>query len=156
WGITESLARPSGNVTGIVVDAGSEILAKHLELQREASPQASRVAFLAPRATWEVSPYTIAFRKAAQALGFTLLERPLEGTLDETEYRRVFTQLAQEGAEGLVVFDVPENNSHRALIATLAREARIPVVAPWRLYTEAGALLSYGVDIYDDFRQAAH
>src|SRR4051794_37310003 len=49
YGIVTNIARPGGNITGIAVDAGSEIQGKFLELLREAVPNASRIGFLIPR-----------------------------------------------------------------------------------------------------------
>ena len=40
-GLVASLARPGGNITGVVVDAGFEFYAKHLQMLREAVPTAS-------------------------------------------------------------------------------------------------------------------
>ena len=37
-GLTDSLAQPSQNITGLVVDAGRNIIEKHLDLFREAVP----------------------------------------------------------------------------------------------------------------------
>ena len=52
-GLVASLARPGGNITGFSATAGDEILGKRLELLREVVPTVSRVAFLAPRRSWE-------------------------------------------------------------------------------------------------------
>jgi len=45
-GLVASLARPGGNVTGLAVDTGGEILGKRLELLKEALPHLSRVGIL--------------------------------------------------------------------------------------------------------------
>ena len=45
-GFVASLARPGGNVTGMTLLAGPEIASKQLELLREITPAASRIAFL--------------------------------------------------------------------------------------------------------------
>src|SRR5690349_9735843 len=44
--LVASLARPVGNVTGLAVDAGSEIFGKRFELLKEIVPTLSRVAIL--------------------------------------------------------------------------------------------------------------
>ena len=74
-----------------------------------------------------------------------LLERPT----DEQEYQRVFAALAQEGAEGLVVTDEPENVTYRRLIVELAEKGRLPTIYPFRQFVEAGGLMSYGIDVSD-------
>jgi putative tryptophan/tyrosine transport system substrate-binding protein len=54
-GLVTSLARPGGNLTGITLDAGTEIWGKRLELLKEAVPSTTRAAFLAMRDGWEGS-----------------------------------------------------------------------------------------------------
>src|SRR5499426_654731 len=90
-GLVASLARPGGNITGVSIDAGPQVEAKRLELLKEAFPQASRVGFLAIR--FYLSPGRNPYREqqqvAAQRLGLLLLVPRSEGTLQETEYRRM-------------------------------------------------------------------
>ena len=45
-GLVQSLARPGGNVTGVVTALGMELLAKRLQLLEEAVPKLSRAAVL--------------------------------------------------------------------------------------------------------------
>ena len=46
-GTVASLAHPSGNITGISLDAGFEIYGKRLQILKELLPPASQVGFLA-------------------------------------------------------------------------------------------------------------
>jgi putative ABC transport system substrate-binding protein len=94
FGLVSSLARPGGNITGVSSDAGLEIWGKRLELLRELIPAASRVGFLASRDVAEAP----AMREAAQEAGISLVAPPLEGALQEAEYRRVFKLMTQERA----------------------------------------------------------
>jgi putative ABC transport system substrate-binding protein len=45
--------------------------------------------------------------------------------------------------------------AHRVEVASFAARYRLPTVYPWRSFAEVGGLLSYGVDIADNFRRAA-
>jgi putative ABC transport system substrate-binding protein len=45
--------------------------------------------------------------------------------------------------------------AHRAEITSLAARYRLPAVYPFRLFAEVGGLLTYGVDLSDNFRRAA-
>ena len=45
-GLVPSLAHPGGNITGVSVDAGIEILGKRLQFLKEVVPSASRIAYL--------------------------------------------------------------------------------------------------------------
>ena len=71
-----------------------EIWSKRLGLLRELIPAASRVGFLASRDVAEAP----AMREAAQEAGISLVAPPLEGALQEAEYRRVFKLMTQERA----------------------------------------------------------
>jgi putative ABC transport system substrate-binding protein len=44
---------------------------------------------------------------------------------------------------------------HRQFIGTLAAQARLPAVYPFRSFVTAGGLMSYGIDVPDIYRQAA-
>ncbi len=46
-------------------------------------------------------------------------------------------------------------NAHRVEITSLAARYRLPAVYPYRLYTKVGGLLSYGNDVFDNYRRAA-
>jgi len=45
-GLVTSLAHPGGNLTGVSIDAGFEIVSKRLQILKEALPQATKVAYL--------------------------------------------------------------------------------------------------------------
>src|SRR5215831_847284 len=70
-GLADSLARPGGNVTGVVVDPGMEVWEKRFEFLREVAPTASNVGFFASQSSWE-HPYGLAVRKAAEKAGISL------------------------------------------------------------------------------------
>src|SRR6266487_2337702 len=149
-GLVASLAHPGGNITGVSIDAGPEIATKVLELLKEAFPRASRVGVLSG---W--TPYRKRLQDAAQHLGILLLAPRLEGTLQETEYRRVFKAIVQEHADALWVGTGVENLVNRQLIVELAENNRRPTIYPLRDYVEAGGLMAYGVDLVDLYTRVA-
>jgi len=71
------------------------------------------------------------------------------------EFARGFARLSEHGAQGVVLLADPSFIEHRALIAELARNARLPTAFQRRENVEAGGLLAYGADNNDQFRQAA-
>ena len=75
-GLVPSLARPGGNLTGVVTAGGLVIWDKLLEIISETVPQARRVGFAVPRPVWEVQGQGA--REAAQHLGITPVGLPLE------------------------------------------------------------------------------
>ena len=56
---------------------------------------------------------------------------------------------------GLVVTASPSANTHRQPIIALAARHRLPAVYPVRFHVTAGGLISYGVDLVDQFRRTA-
>ena len=153
-GLATSLARPGGNITGIVADAGIQVWDKQLEFLREAIPTASRVAYLTPRAVW-AGPLGEAMGKAARHIGVELVGALLDDPIQEAEYRRVFAVMALEHVDAVIVNDTPENFAHQTLVNELTQKARLPTVYPNRDFVKLGGLMSYGTDNLDLFRRAA-
>jgi putative tryptophan/tyrosine transport system substrate-binding protein len=153
FGIVTSLARPEGNITGISVDVGQDQWAKRLQLLKEAAPQITRLGILETRNGRERSSAVMpenALKNSVSTVG-----PPLEHPTDEQEYHRVFSALAQEGADGLFVTEESENVTNRRLIVELAAKGRLPAIYPYRQFVEAGGLMSYGIDASDLGRRAA-
>ena len=71
------------------------------------------------------------------------------------EFARGLARLSEQAAQGVVLLADPSFIEHRALIAELARNARLPTAFQRRENVEAGGLLAYGADNNDQFRQAA-
>src|SRR3977135_3344003 len=69
-GLVSSLARPSGNITGVSTDAGIEVLGKRLALLLEATSKISNARFLASQLSWERVPGA-AVREASRRLGIS-------------------------------------------------------------------------------------
>jgi putative tryptophan/tyrosine transport system substrate-binding protein len=145
-GFVSSMARPGGNITGFTSDPGFEIGGKRLGLLRELIPTASRIGFLSKGGD---------MRAAAQKLGISFVGPPLEGIIDEAEYRRVFTVLTEERADALIVDDLAENNAYSRLIIELAEKSRLPAIFPYRDFAALGGLIAYGIDTVDLNRRAA-
>jgi putative ABC transport system substrate-binding protein len=149
-GLVDSLARPSGNLTG-VSDPGLEIVRKRLALLRELIPTASRVGLLVSR---DLPGDWADFREVAHQAGISPVGTPLEGT-DEAEYRRVFKVMTEERANALIVSDQSEHNTYSRLIIELAEESRLPAIFPYPFFAEQGGLIAYGIDTVEYYRRAA-
>jgi putative tryptophan/tyrosine transport system substrate-binding protein len=151
-GLIASLARPGGNVTGLTQDTGDEIYGKRLELLKETQPNLARVGIL-----WnpDFSPNLgrlKAMKEAAQALGLTLL--PVDARGSEA-FEEAFGSMVWQRAQAFVVLGDPVLFNHRGQIGAMALQNRLPAVSPSREYTEAGLLLTYGVDFRHAWRRAA-
>ena len=63
--------------------------------------------------------------------------------------------LAREGSGGLIIPPDIFTVTHRKRLVELAARHRLPAIYPFRYFPEDGGLVSYGVDIPDQFRLAA-
>jgi putative ABC transport system substrate-binding protein len=155
FGLVSGLAKPGGNITGIDIDVGLEIATKRLELLRVAIPSLTKVGFLASRGVWD-GPVGNDMREAAQQLGNSLIGPPLEGTIQETEYRRVFAAMKEEGADAIIISDQSEHFRYMRLISELSENSRLPASCPNRQFLEGGVLgclMSYGVSLVHEARR---
>jgi putative tryptophan/tyrosine transport system substrate-binding protein len=72
-----------------------------------------------------------------------------------SELESVIAAQAREPNGGLISMPDSFADAHRVEIISLAARHRLPAVYPYRFFTELGGLLSYGVDVTDNFRRAA-
>jgi putative tryptophan/tyrosine transport system substrate-binding protein len=154
YGIAASLAHPGGNITGVTVEAGTEIMSKRLEILREAVPGMSKVALLATRGYLH-APSVVALRKAAMEMKVFLVEAGVEAPFDESEYRRAFMAIAPQGIGALIVLDEAVNFANRASIVELARGHHLPGMYPFREFVDIGGLMAYAIDVDETFRHLA-
>jgi putative tryptophan/tyrosine transport system substrate-binding protein len=56
---------------------------------------------------------------------------------------------------GLIIAPDPFTSARRKLIFDLAARYRVPAISAFRYLSNEGGLVSYGVDVRDQFRQAA-
>ena len=162
-GIVKSLARPGGNVTGIA-DLSAELGAKRLEmlLAMMASPAANPAAAKKPRVTGVAMLLRTATRAQLRALKYVqdaglsigIAIVPIYASAVE-EIDQAFASIRQQGATALIVSPNPFFFQQSSHIARLAAQHRMPVSAPYRVFAEAGCLMSYGADLFDTFRRAA-
>jgi putative ABC transport system substrate-binding protein len=150
-GFVDSLARPGGNTTGLTVQA-TEVQGKALQLLKDAVPTASRVAVL-----WDATEpgrhvQATEAEVAARALG---LEVHLLELRSPAELDSLFTVMAREKVDAVLVQPSQMIGTHRARIAELAAQSRLPTMGPVGWWVEAGGLMSYGARDLDLFQRAA-
>jgi putative tryptophan/tyrosine transport system substrate-binding protein len=151
-GLVASLARPGGNVTGLAVDTGGEILGKRFELLKETLPNMSRLGIMwNPDIALNRDRQTL-MAETARTLGLTTI--PVEvRTFDALE--QAFAIMLRDRAQAFVVQGDAVLNEYRGQIAEMALRNRLPAAAVQRELAEAGFLLSYGADIGDLYRRSA-
>jgi putative ABC transport system substrate-binding protein len=151
-GLVASLARPGGNVTGFSL-ALRELLGKQLELLKEIVPGLARVAALANPAVPGHETDVKELELAARALK---LRPQVVGARDPSAFADAFAAATKERAGALLVLRGGSMFfAHRARLAELAAQSRLPAVYLLREYVEAGGLIAYGPDVRDSFRRAA-
>jgi putative ABC transport system substrate-binding protein len=151
-GLVASLARPGGNVTGFSSEPGDEINGKRLELLKDTLPNLSRVGILWNPDFAPNQDRLTSVRQAAQALALTFVPAEARGP-DILE--QAFATMVREHAQVLVVLSDGVLFNHRGLIGVMAVRNRLPAISAVREYAEAGFLLSYGIDLPDQFRRSA-
>ena len=148
-GYVASLARPGGNVTGLFVRQ-LELAAKRVELTRGALPKARRLGLW-----WDAISHDQAesAATAARSLGFE--PRLIEVTGPPPDYAEALAQMNDAPGEPVMIGASPVFMRDRAAIMPLLLARRTPTIAAFREFVEAGALLSYGIDLVGLFRDAA-
>ena len=153
-GFVSSIAHPGGNITGVAVDAGVEIIGKRLGLLLEAIPKPSNAKFLGSRKSWEAASGRMV-QDAARHLGLSITGALLDGTIDEAQYRSVFATMEQDRVDALVVSAEVVSLTYAQLLVDLAAKSRIPAIYAYRETVALGGLMAYANDWADTLRRAA-
>jgi putative tryptophan/tyrosine transport system substrate-binding protein len=150
-GLVSSLNRPGGNITG-VTSLTAELEAKRLDLVRQLLPTVAVVALLVnPTNPATTEAETRSLRDAARSRG---LQMHLLEASNESEIDAAFRTLVEFRAGALVVGADTFFETRRDQIVALAARDAVPAIYAWRLFAEAGGLMSYGTDLADTMRQA--
>jgi putative ABC transport system substrate-binding protein len=154
FGLVSSLAHPGGNITGISLDAGTELWGKRLEILAEATPKLRRALFVGPQSALDGSGGK-ATREAAERLGIDLVNASVATPVNEQAYRRTFEAIRRDQADGLVF--TADNDSYplRLLLVELVREIGVPAIFVLREQAAAGGLMSYSTDLKSAIRALA-
>jgi len=137
-GLVVSLARPGGNITG-VINLDTELNPKRLELLKEAFPGISRAAILWTEAQQEQGMEEI--EATGQALGVQIqFLDPWDG-IDSA-----FSEISQERADALIVARSVLVLDHRERIIEFAAKRRLPTIYARSSFVDAGGLMSYSTD----------
>jgi putative tryptophan/tyrosine transport system substrate-binding protein len=151
-GFASSLARPSGNLTGLLqYEPG--IVGKWLAMLKEIAPRIANVTFLgAGQADPAYSYFLQSAKTAALPLSIEVVPSPVSNDADIEHSLAAFAQLTNAG---VLVAPSTVTIAHRNLIITLAARYRLPAVYPWRFFVTAGGLMSYGINDVELLRDAA-
>jgi putative tryptophan/tyrosine transport system substrate-binding protein len=151
-GFAASLERPGGNITGITSNDPS-LGAQQWEIFKQLVPKLTRVAILSdsdiPGADASgLAPIERANAAAARAADLTPQVLKVRGPAPDLD--AAFKAMASEGAQALVILEVPVTIPLRKRIAELAAAHRIPTMF-WGGASDAGGVLTYGTSFTDTF-----
>ena len=140
-GFARSLARPGGNLTGVVNFVGAEMFAKYVQLLKEARPQARRLAIF-----WDHDQgmdHLPEMQRAAKALG---MDSRLLSIRTRTDLDAALTTLAAERPDAVFVLGASVNWVERARIVEWTHRHRLVSMSDLGAFARAGLLLGYGPD----------
>jgi putative ABC transport system substrate-binding protein len=150
-GFVASLARPGGNLTGLL-QYEQGITGKWLAMLKEIAPRLERAALVANPKTTAYDYFLRAAQAAAPSLTIELVSTPVETAAD---IEHAIESAARTPNGGLLLPPDTTTTVHRDLIIALAARHCLPAVYPFRVFVEAGGLMSYGTEQVAMFRQAA-
>jgi putative tryptophan/tyrosine transport system substrate-binding protein len=150
-GIVASLARPGGNITGFTTFEGSSI-GKLAGLLKEIAPGITRVAWILAADFAGNTANTNELDKAATAIGVKAVLVPVK---DPAEIEPAIEMFAREPNGSLLVPSDQTVVTYRKPIIAAAARHRLPAVYGRREFADDGGLISYGVDLAENYRSAA-
>lgn len=150
-GLIQSLSRPGGHLTGFT-NFEFSVGSKWVDLLRQASPAIRRIVLLANPANSTSAPFAEQIEKAARSVGLDLRTVQVRNPAEIEAAIR-----GAAGAPQAAVITLPDFLPvvHRDLIVSLASDLRLPTIHPFRIFPVNGALMSYGLDFPELYRQVA-
>jgi putative ABC transport system substrate-binding protein len=153
-GVVNSLAHPSGNITGLA-SLTTGLNGKRLELLAEVVPEAKRIAVLVAQTDQARYMGTRSYKEleaAARALGVKL---QVVLARDPATIDKAFSARETEHAQALVLSPSSAYIEHREHIIKHATKNRMPTIYFQPIFVENGGLISYAPDFADEFRRLA-
>jgi len=151
-GFIESLARPGGNITG-VVNQTETIHEKNLELLKEISPGMERVGIVhSPENVSSLAALKREKEQMAPRLGLVVVPIPVSRPADLDE---AFATIVRERVQALLVHGTTAISTQRGRIAAFAIERRLLTTSMFSFMARDGLLMSYGFDGRVAWRRAA-
>jgi putative ABC transport system substrate-binding protein len=148
-GHVASLSKPGGRITGLSW-LQAELPAKRVDLLKEFVPNLKKLGVLADSSTKGQLAATVT---AARRLGIELVVH--EFLSAPYDYEAAFAQISRQKANAFLALASGHFVPERRKITALAIRHRLPSMYNNYLWTEAGGLLSYGIDFSKTYRRGA-
>jgi putative ABC transport system substrate-binding protein len=152
-GIVESLARPTGNVTGFS-NLEFSLMGKWLQMLKEIAPGVARVAVMISTSNLVSANWYRVFNTLAPSFAVEPIAAPIR---ERADIERTIEALGRAPGGGLIVPGdtlVRTPDVRRSMVELTARH-RVPAMYPGPEFVADGGLMSYGVDQIDPYRRAA-
>jgi putative ABC transport system substrate-binding protein len=146
-GFVKSLAKPGGNITGLS-NLSFQAAAKTLELLHVVVPNARRIAILMSLSVGHESLFKEA-HSAAETLGLTVIPVMARTPADLDD---AFATMHKEKCEALFVLTDARSTPE---VVERAERWRLPAIYQVSIFVDMGGLISYGVNVYEEFQEAA-
>jgi putative tryptophan/tyrosine transport system substrate-binding protein len=151
-GLAQSLARPTGNMTGITFMA-ADLNGKRLELLREIVPGLNKVAVIAnPEHPGEHLERDF-FQDTGKKLGIATDYYP---TRTAGELSAAMDAIIGNPPQAISLFADAFAIQNRQKIIEFATGRRIPVISGWKIFADSGAVCTYGPLLTESYRRLAH
>jgi putative ABC transport system substrate-binding protein len=150
-GVTDSISRPSRNITGFTISSVS-IAAKRIELLREIVPSVHKAGYLWAPENPLAASFESRVRQAANALGITLVLLPLKA---DSDIDAAFARAEQENVSGVVSESDPLTLRRSSSIVDHCLLYGLPCIHSWAIEVRNGALMSYGSAVVENMSRAA-
>jgi len=148
-GLAASLARPGGNVTGLFLNL-PDLTGKWLQLIKEVVPATRQVAVL-----WDATTSPLQLRAVQRAAQSATVELRVIEVRRPTEYTDVLKATMKDRPHALVQLSSPLIRQASPLVAEFTLKNKLPAISMFRLFAEAGGLMSYGPDLPVFFGRSA-
>jgi putative tryptophan/tyrosine transport system substrate-binding protein len=142
--------RPASNVTGVAYTSSKSLADTWLRHLKAVVPSLARVAVFTDSTTdagWRD------LEQVAQVRGVHLI--PVLVQLPNPDFESAIQKAVQSQADALLTRPGPTTNLHADQIMQLAVRHKLPTMNPLSRYTEAGGLMSCGVNFDEMARRAA-
>lgn len=147
-GLLSSLARPGGNVTGVLIAPDGTLAAKRLQLLKEMVPQATRIGLLAP----DDDSFRGQLQETARAAQTLRVDLPV-ATVRGGDYAAAFDSLVRQRVAAVMVGSHQYFVADRAEIIELAAKHRLPAMYEWREQVADGGLMTYSTSLYGMYQR---
>jgi putative ABC transport system substrate-binding protein len=151
-GLVASLNRPGGNVTGILFTVEG-LYGKQMQLAREIKPSTSRIGLLVNMRNPDGAMQRVDAESTAAALGMSLV--PMD-VLSPDHIGAAFGQLQSEQCDFALILSDAIFVTERQRLAAVALQTGMPTMFGLREFPVAGGLVSYGIDLRENWRRAAY